>query len=155
MKKYNNRIINSLWFVLFAFLSANVGAANFADISVEEGVVYWVVDPAINYSSADLRVSAPDGSVSSELSDSPDVPSFPSEGASLSDGSYNYELTLNPPLQATNRNVLNYDETDEIDENGRNAPMVQARSNVATEVPTQTGSFSIVDGALVSPDEEE
>ena len=159
MENSKKNFIRSFLLILLTFLSGHAGAADFADISAEGGKVYWVIDPAIAYSSADLRVSAPDGSVSSQLVDDPAVPSYPMEGESLQNGRYNYELVLNPLLATSTRDARKSDgsaDDAKLDENGRPISAVQLRSGgVLPEAPMQSGSFFIQDGALVSPDVEE
>lgn len=150
------KILRSLQIVLLLFPFANAGASDFAQISGEGNTIYFDIDPSLEYGAADLRVSPPNGSVSIQQFDYGFVPTYSFDNTGLSDGQYNYELSLYPRVAARAKTAAKSSDSEKSDENGRSAAHVKTYANSAVaESPVQSGNFRIENGAMIPPNMDE
>mgnify|MGYP003394558323 CR=1 FL=1 len=124
------------------------GAQPVATTTINPALIVW--KPLVGYEALTLRVSMPDGEVISHdfTGNQPVTLSAPSE-----DGTYTYELRVTPVIDAGVKKTLAAARAQGNDE--AVARDFRKRKLIPSEPLTQSGSFSVVRGALVVPSVEE
>lgn len=119
---------------------------NLANVSGGGSSIRW--DVIVSNSGGNLTISAPDGRVfyrEFKAGGSPEIILSDRQFEKLPDGSYGYELRLRPALSAGEREALKAargkDDDPEAERAGRRRPV--------TPVMAQSGSFAILNGAIV------
>jgi hypothetical protein len=123
--------LTTLAAMIAGLASTPIMADNFATINGDENVVYWDIDPSVEYQSITLTLSSSNSSPQKyEFADAPMTPE-------LADGGYKYELVVTPVVDSTmSRN-------DGLD-NGRDSAM-----QPVAQGQIQSGFFTIANGSLV------
>jgi hypothetical protein len=112
--------------------------------------------PTVNYESVVLTVAGPDGLVSTEKFPKGPPPTFSvaPEGGALSDGVYNYELTVIPFIPPGAKEAMR--------KSRKSGDMTEVRNlRAAGVIPKerermiQSGHFRVLGGSIVQPAEEE
>jgi hypothetical protein len=158
--------LNRIWghSALVLLLAANctaVGAANprsdaesLAALGGDSGQIVLAVNPGVqNAAGSVLTVAYPDGGVKRREFQGSDAPFI---SGPLPDGTYTYELSINPAVDPATRKTL---QAARQAADGQEALPAVARLQAQGKIPSgpqvQSGSFTIEDGALVSPDATE
>lgn len=153
MVHFSKNNIRSLQLLIFLFPFA-AAASDFAVLSGNGAKVYFDVDPAVQqYGTADLRVAAPDGEVSTQLFSNAQTPVYPLDDLIPADGTYHYELTLSFATQP--QKVTKSLKPAGIDKNGRAIGAVASRLDVNPARYVQSGAFTVEHGAVVPPGMQE
>ena len=136
--------------VIALLSAANAGAQAepVARTTINPALIIW--HPMVSYERLTLRVSTPDGEVVSHdfIGNQPISLSAPS-----TDGTYTYELRVTPVIDAGVKKAL-------VDarKRGDDEAVVRdfrKRKLIPSESLTQSGAFSVVQGAFVIPSVEE
>lgn len=153
-----NRIGQRGLLVLLLALSLNsAGAASeagaLATLAGNGGQVFLDLNPGIQNAGSVLTVAYPDGKVLRREFQAGGAPFI--EGP-LADGTYSYELTMNPVIDVATRRALR---TARQATGGQEAlPVVdqlQAQGKLPVDPQVQSGNFTIAGGSLVNPDATE
>lgn len=134
--------------VLLSAANAGTQSEPVARTTINPALIIW--HPVVSYESLTLRVSTPDGEVVSHdfTGNQPVTLSAPSI-----DGTYTYELWVTPVIDADVKKALA-----DARKRGDDEAVVQdfrKRKLIPSEPLTQSGAFSVVQGALVVPTVEE
>ena len=131
-------------------LAANAGAQaeRVARTTINPALIVWY--PVVSYESLTLRISTPDGEVVSHdfIGNQPVTLSAPS-----ADGTYTYELRVTPVIDPGVKKSLA-----DARKRGDDEAVVRdfrKRNLIPSESLTQSGAFSVVRGAFVTPSVEE
>ncbi|HEX7722803.1 MAG TPA: tail fiber domain-containing protein [Pyrinomonadaceae bacterium] len=132
----------------FAQIAEGQTEGKLANMSVGGGSVRW--DIAVSNAGGTLTITAPDGRSFRKAfrgGASPEINLSDKQLDGLPDGVYNYELQLTPVLTGAQKEALmkarGSDDDPENERAARKRPSIQALS--------QSGSFAILNGALVGP----
>jgi hypothetical protein len=133
---------------LLSTASAGAQAEPVAWTTTNPALIIW--HPVVSYERLTLRVSTPDGEVVSHdfIGNQPVSLSAPSI-----DGTYTYELRVTPVIDAGVKKALT-----EARKRGDDEAVVRdfrKRKLIPSEASTQSGAFSVVQGAFVIPSVEE
>lgn len=152
--------------LLFSMTNVQAAPDQLAEMVAGKYEVWWQPDSSLDYDAIRLQVSTPGGNVVDNSFEAGVSPVYPSgKGDSLEDGSYTYQLTATASAAPLKGNVIAAEgisagavEGGLKDENGR--PLSSSRAAVSkvaanNDFPAQTGYFSVIDGAVVNPHQEE
>ena len=134
--------------VLLSAANAGAQAEPVARTTINPALIIW--HPVVSYERLTLRVSTSDGEVVSHdfIGNEPVSLSAPSI-----DGTYIYELQVTPVIDAGVKKALA-----DARKRGDDEAVVRdfrKRKLIPSEASTQSGAFSVVRGAFVSPSVEE
>ncbi|MBU1420821.1 MAG: hypothetical protein KKI15_20265 [Proteobacteria bacterium] len=134
-------------------VGAAVNAAQLADVVTGPGSVEWVPINTAGEGYYTLSVSTPDGTLIKNSFATNEIPVYSGTVAEpFVDGNYAYELVLNPVPRAAARQIKGAIP----DENGRPRDAYSRSASVVnSKPPTQTGSFTVVDGNVIDPNTKE
>ena len=139
---------------LTIFVSTSLPAAppqgRVAQVSINPNMIQWRA--LVPSEGVTLRISAPDGEAYTFQSKSPTVNvSLRDLGDSLLEGTFSYELTISPSVPASTKAKLN-----EARKNNDEAAARKIARQAGLDSPlVDSGAFSILSGAFVSPDLQE
>ena len=123
-------------------VAAEIGATKVADMTAGPGGISWA--PRVSFDKLVLTVKGGGHTLTSEF-DAGTVSFVPvdAEGFQLPDGTYNWEISVIPPaLDANNHHYRG----DQPSADGRSL-----KAGTAPESLSQSGSFTIANGAIVDP----
>lgn len=141
-------VLSLIFALLSSFASTSLWAANpnlvnkqFATLEVTGSSIIWAIHPDVQYKSITLTLSSADEVWSTTTTIDPSVDL-------LIDGSYSYELVVNPLHITAVRGA----------ENGRKATEAVLDPDNQEKIPVrrqvQSGSFTILGGQFVSSDDD-
>jgi hypothetical protein len=133
---------------LLSAADADAQAEPVARTTINPALIIW--HPVVSYERLTLRVSTPEGGVVSHdfIGNQPVSLSAPS-----TDGTYTYELRVTPVIDAGVKKALA-----DARKRGDDEAVVRdfrKRKLIPSEASTQSGAFSVVQGAFVIPSVEE
>src|SRR6266404_2229129 len=132
----------------FAQIAQGQTEGKLANMSVGAGSVRW--DALVSNNGGTLTITAPDGRAFRKTfrgGASPEINLSDKQLDGLPDGVYNYDLQLTPVLTAAQKEaIMKARGSDDDPENDRTA-----RKRPSVPTMNQSGSFALVNGAVVGP----